>query len=421
MPMNEKYTLTYPDIDQGHGRTKELLDELRGIFRSGCPEGAGEMLSLIDLLSSEERLSSVSMLPASGSAVEKLSRDAAAFISVMKGKPPSVLDRVVAERSWFQIPLHAGCLGSATGALFAALRANGIDSGEVITTSLNYVGVPNAIALAGATPAFVDVDPHTWCIDPKALERALTPSTRAVVLTHVNRMADLEACHDVLMRKGLDIPVIQDASLAWGSTFQGLRPGLLNLGSGGVTVLSLAPSKIVCGFSGAVFATHDLQLLTRMVEIGYQGLKLTDQTALGFHGANLRMNELSASVAVEQLKRFDELVARRKRVREWYDRFLEGAVREGKVVLQELGCEATVTHYMVLIPDRDALAERLYRKHGIILYMWPAHHRQKLYAQSASHLPVTEDLAEKITLLPFHTKLTEDDVAFICESLLKEL
>jgi dTDP-4-amino-4,6-dideoxygalactose transaminase len=419
--MSEKYTLTYPDIDEGFGRTKELLEELREIYKSGCAEGGGEILSLIDLLSSEERLSCVSMLPRQDSAADRLSREAAVFFSTLRHAPGPLLGRLAAAHGWDDIPLHVGCLGSATGAIFAALRANGIESGEVITTSLNYVGVPNAIALAGAVPRFVDVDPHTWCMDPKALESAVSAKTRAIILTHVNRMADLEPFHEVLTKKGLDVPVIQDASLAWGSTYQGMRPGFLNLGTGGVTVLSLAPSKIVCGFGGAVFTTHDLELLNRMVEIGYQGLLLHDQTTVGHHGANLRMNELSAAVAIMQLKRFDELVTKRRCVQELYDQHLEPAVQKGTVILQELGDEASVTHYMVLVPDRNALAERVYRKHGVLLYMWHAHHRQKLYAGSAVQLPVTDEIAGKITLLPFHTKLLEEDVAFICDALLEEL
>lgn len=419
--MSDPFTLTFPDIDAGSGRTRQLLNELRSIYQAGCPDGAGEILSLVDLLMSEERLSCVSMFPRSGSAVELLSREAAAFFSTCTGEPGPFLARLVEERGSNEIPLHVSCLDSATGAMFAALRAAGIEEGEVITTSLNYVGVPNAIALAGAAPRFVDVDPRTWCMDPASLEAAITKKTRAVVLTHVNRMADLEAFHDVLLRKGLEVPVIQDASLAWGSTYQGMRPGFVNLGRGGVTVLSLAPSKIVCGFGGAVFATHDRDVLLRMVEIGYQGLKLDDQTSVARHGANLRMNELSAAVALVQLRRLDELVAKRERVRKLYDRRLEPAVRAGTVVLQELGDEAAVTHYMALLPDRGAIAERVYRERGVVLYMWHAHHRQPAFGRAGAKLPVTEDIAGRITLLPFHTKLGEEDVALICDAILAAL
>lgn len=419
--MIKKISNIHPDIDRGRGRTRDLLDELLELYRSGKSEGADEMLAVVSMLSDDERLDGIPFFPQPGGAVERLSQAFVDFIVESVNPPSDFVKRVAEEKGWSQIPLQVSCLGSATGAIFAALRASDVCEGEVITTSFNYMGVLNAIMLAGAEPRFVDIDEKTWCMDPRSLEEALSDKTRAIVLTHVNRYVDLEPFYDILKKKGLDTPVIQDATLAVASRCRGLRPGLINLGDGGVTVMSLSHSKIFCGFGGAVFTTHDLDLLNRMITIGYQGVNFIDMMKLDEHGANIRTSDLNAEIALAQMKRRDEILKKRMVLKGLYDELLKPAVEDESVVLQDVGDEAILTHYGVLMSGRKKIAERLYYGQGITLKAWHAHHLQGIYSDFRCDLPVTESIAERFTMLPFHNSLTEEDVEFVCDKLIEAI
>ena len=420
--MTKEYTLIHPDIDPGRGRTRQLLDELISSWREGKNEGAAEIAAVVDLLSDTENLPAIYRLQKGGLA-ERLSREFASFLVEMKGSPP-ILKRVARDRGWKEVPLYVSCVGQATGALYAALAANKVSGGEVITTSLNYVGVVNAIILAGATPRFVDVDERTWCMDPDDVAKAITKKTRAIILTHLNQFVDLEPFYEILRGKGDDITLIQDASLAIGSTLNGMRPGLLNLGSG-VTVMSLTVSKPISGLGGAIITSHDFSLLERIITIAYQGIGIAGGGDCKSFGANLKLSGLNAAIALERLKRREEIFARRRQLRVLYNEGLLPLVEKGAVTLQDVGDEAVFAHYGVLVPDRESLAKALYERHRIQLGLWHVHHLQPIYREkfeaSKRKLPRSEGLAGKLTFLPFHTRLSDEDVSFICDVLVKEL
>ena len=419
--MFNKFTLNHPDMDEARGRTRELIDELMELCRSGKAEGAEEILAVASLLRDGRAISNISVLPKPGNEVEKLAKAFVDYIVESALPPNDFLKRIAKEKGWMDVPLNCSCLGNATGAIFSALRALGIDDGEVITTSLNYMGVVNAIELSGAHPKFVDVDPDTWCMDLSSLESAINKKTRAIVLTHVNEYVDLEPIYDLLKSKRLDTPVIQDASLAVGSTRDGLRPGLINLGERGVTVMSLANSKIFCGFGGAVFTTHDLDMMNRTVTVGSQGVNIGNPRELECYGANVRARILDSTIAIEQLKRRDELLGKRREVRGFYEKHLKPAIDAGKISIQGLTDEAVITHYFILMPDRARVAQALYEKHNIAVGIWHAHHMQEIYRKYRCKLPVTESIEGRFAMLPFHTKLEEDDVAYLCKVLIEEM
>lgn len=397
--MSQNYPLISPDID------------------SNGPEIA----SLVGLLSSSEALPNIAYRVVEGGPLDLLGREFVTFLTESTSSQSSFLQRFAQEENLKDTNVYATCLSSATSGLYALLTALGVAGGEVITASLNYIGVPNAIVMAGATPRFVDVDERSWCMDPESTEKALTKKTRAVILTHLNCFADIEPFYDLLKRKGSAIPLIQDASLAIGSTCRSLRPGLVNIGHGGATVFSLATSKIISGLGGGIVAASDVSLLNRVFSIAHQGMSLTNPAMLEFHGANMKMNDMNAVIALEQLRKRERIFLRRRELKRLYDTLLAPAVAEGKMTLQEVGEEAVVTHYAILIKDRDRVARALYEKYHIELGMWFINHRQALYQGCAGVLPRTDALDGKLTFLPFHTKLSDEDVSFICRVLLEEL
>ncbi len=397
-----KYTLIHPSFDLPQGKAREFLDKF---IEASREEGGAEIASLARLLLNDDALSFANYLNVEGCPVHRLCQEFLKFIC--RSKPPAA-------------PLYIAPMQSATAAITAALMANKVTSGEVITTSLNFLGVPNAIALAGAEPRFVDVDPDTFMMDPASLEKAVSKKTKAIVFVHFNQVGDLDAMGDVLNAKGLDIPLIQDASLAMGSTHKGTPAGLVNMGTGGATVYSFATSKILSGLGGAVVLSGDKKLIMDIEKISYQGMDFASPEELASFGANFKMNDLNAAIALEQLKKCDAIFERRRILRSWYDRELSDVVDTGKISLQKVSHDGLITHYAVLVPDRAAAAKRLAER-GVMLGLWHTAHLQKIYQKRfktrAGTLPVTESIAGRIAFLPFHTRLSEKDVQFICRNL----
>jgi len=419
-----KYTLIHPSFDSPKGKTGELIEKLIELKKDGKNEGADEMLALAELFSREEEINFINYVPVQTGAVHKLVQEFISFLSSYKPNSKEIAKQI-AERYAVKDLLIAACgIQSATSAIAASLMANNITSGEVITTSLNFLGVPNAIALAGATPKFADINPDDLCMDPASLEKTISKDTRAVVLVHFNQVVDIAPIDDVLKRKGLDIPVIQDASLAMGSTNNGMPAGIINLRKGGVTVYSFATSKIISGLGGAIVIANDFPLIERIQSIAYQGMNFANPEELSAFGANFKMNDMNAAIIMEQLKKRDVIFEKRRQLKSWYDRELADVVDSGKVSIQKVHPESIITHYGVLLPDRLEIAKKLAVK-GIQLGLWHTAHLQPVYQKrfgtKAGTLPVTESIARRISFLPFHTKLTEEDVQFICKTLKEAL
>lgn len=419
--MAPEYTLICPDIDHPCDRTRELVDELVRSWREGTNAGGGEIAAVAALLS-DAHLLPLSYKFFDGSPLNNFLIDVHNFLMEMPPSQNPFVERVQTDHGWQQVPLHIMGFASATGAIASALSAATVAGGEVIAASLNYVGIPNAIMMAGATPRFVDIDPQTWCMDPGACARAISPKTRAIVLTHVNRVADIEPFYDLFKRKGLEIPLIQDASLAIGSTSHGIHPGLINVGKGGMTVMSLTVSKIVSGLAGAVAVANDPEFLWHAAEIAHQGIPFYDPTIVTSFGMNFKMNAINAVIAHEQFKRRGRLFDRRRALRAAYERHLQPLVDAKKVALQDLGDETVVTHFGVVLPvERDRVAKVLMERHLVQTGIWNVHHQQKIFrmllAPRIPRLPATERIGRRLLFLPFHTMLAEEDVPAICQAL----
>jgi len=388
------------------------------------PDFDSEKNALTNVLEQEDLLPYANYVVAQNSAPHKLSQEFLKFLCSYHSIKNNFFHQFVQKNKWQQIPLYACCLNSATSGLTASLWANEVTSGEVITTSFNYVGVGNAIVMAGAKPKFVDIDSKTFCLDPKKLAAAITKKTKAIILVHVNQMVDLKPIAEVLSKKGVNIPVISDASLSIGSTLDGLPAGLINLGKGGTTVFSFATSKILSGLGGAVVVGHDLELISRIQSIAYQGFNFQDMSKLVSFGANFKMCDLNASLILEQLKKREKIFSKRRQIKKLYDENLADLVRAKKISIQEIKGQGIVTHYMIVMPKRQQIAQELVRKR-IQLGMWHSLHTQPIYQQQFKYkkgsLPVTENLTEKITFLPFHSKLTKADVKFICDAIKQKL
>ena len=208
---------------------------------------------------------------------------------------------------------HCIAVSSGTDALLVALMALGIGPGdEVITTPFTFVATAEVIALLGAVPKFVDIDPRTYNIDPSLIEAAIGPRTRAIMpVSLYGQCADMDAINAIAERHGL--PVIEDAAQSFGATYKGRRSCSLST----VGCTSFFPSKPLGGYGdgGACF-TDDDQLARLMRQVMNHGQnKRYSHARLGING---RLDSMQAAVLLAKLHVFDDEVERRTLIGTWY-------------------------------------------------------------------------------------------------------
>ncbi len=391
--MTKPITLIHPDIDPD-------------------PKHSPAIAAVEKILSDPDAQANVAFRIMPNSSVTNLATAFSQFLSEMPDPLPAFVIDHLPKPTPANWGAYSGGVASATGGLASALIAAGCAGGEVITTSLNYTGVINAILLAGAIPRFVDIDEDSWCMDPQAAGEAVSKKTRAILLTHVNRYVDPSPYASIIAGAKKGLSLIQDASLAIASTHDGVRPGMVNRGPMGATVFSLATSKIISGLGGGIVTANDPEIAGNILTAAYQGVNLKTGREIVSRGGNFKMNDLSAAIALAQLERREELFAKRRQLKQWYDQRLEGLVQSGDIVVQAVDDETVLTHYMVLVRHRTALAERLHQQQGIEMGMWFTHHDA-----STETLPKTDAVADRFAMLPFHTRLSEADVDTVCTAL----
>jgi UDP-2-acetamido-2-deoxy-ribo-hexuluronate aminotransferase len=318
---------------------------------------------------------------------------------------------------------HVIPCANGTDALQIAMMALGLKPGdEVITASFTYVATAEVIALLKLTPVLVDVLPDTFLIDPKAVERAITPKTKAIVPVHLfGQCADMEELMDIAKRHNL--AVIEDVAQAIGCDYK-LKDGTIKKAGtiGTIGCTSFFPSKnLGCyGDGGAIF-TNDDDLAKRMRMIANHG-----QSTLYYHdeiGVNSRLDSVQAAILRIKLRHLDEYAAARRKVADYYDQAFAG--NEKIVTPARTKNSDHVFHQYTLLlknADRNKLREQLASKEipSMIYYPVPLH-MQKAYKDSRykpGDFPVTEQLCREVISLPIHTEMTEETLKYITSSVL---
>lgn len=298
---------------------------------------------------------------------------------------------------------HCITVASGTEALLISLMALGIKPGdEVITTPFTFVATAEAIALLGATPVFVDIEPDTCNIDAQLIADAISPKTRAIMpVSLYGQTADMDAINAVADRWNL--PVIEDAAQSFGADYQGRKS--CNLSTIGCT--SFFPSKpLGCyGDGGAIF-TSDSDLAKAMREIRIHGQERRYvHTRIGVGG---RMDTLQCAIVLAKLGRFDWEVARRQEIGARYKRLLAGNV---DTVAVRPGNSSVFGQFTVFVDDREKVQDKL-KEAGVptaVHYPVPLH-LQPAYrdlCRLGSTLQVSECMARKVLSLPMSADLNE--------------
>jgi dTDP-4-amino-4,6-dideoxygalactose transaminase len=310
---------------------------------------------------------------------------------------------------------HAIGVGSGTDALHLALRAVGVGPGdEVITVANTFFATVEAIALCGARPVFVDIDPASYTMDPSRVEAAITPRTKAIVPVHLyGQPADMDPIIAISRKHGL--AVVEDACQAHGAEYKGAKAGSL----GDVAAFSFYYSKNLGAYGeGGMVVTKDREIATQVQMLRNHGGRERYHHAL--MGANARLDEIQAAALRVKLPYLDSWNAARRTWAEEYSRRLADLENVITPVTQPYAKH--VFHlYVIRTPDRDHLQKWL-KRHGVstgIHYPVPVHLQEACadFGYSLGSLPETEAAAQEILSLPMFAELTIDEVAFVCQTI----
>lgn len=309
------------------------------------------------------------------------------------------------------------CIGAASGtdALLMAMMALGIKAGdEVITSPFTFIATAETIALLGAVPVFVDIEPDTCNIDSTLIEAAITEKTRAILAVSLyGQCAEYDAINAIAERRG--IPVIEDAAQSFGATYKGKKS--CNLTTIGCT--SFFPSKpLGCYGDGGACFTRDKALATRMEEIREHGQdRRYHHPRLGING---RLDSMQAAVLLAKMALFPGEVEKRRSIGKKYTAAL---AHERITPPAILGHNTSVyAQFTIRVDGRDTLQENL-RKQGIptaVHYPIPLH-RQPVFSQPDAHLPVSDEVSEKVLSLPMHPYLEDEQIERIAAAVKEAL
>ena len=318
---------------------------------------------------------------------------------------------------------HVIPCANGTDALQIAMMALDLQPGdEVITPSFTFIATTEVIALLRLTPVFVEVDPKTFCMDPAALEKAITPRTKAIVPVHLyGHAAPIDEIMTIANKHNLI--VIEDNAQAIGGDYYS-KNGKKKTGTvGHIGTTSFFPSKNLgaYGDGGAIF-TNDDSLADKMKMIANHGQR--KRYYYEMVGCNSRLDTVQAAVLNIKLKHLDEYIKARQAVADFYDKAFAD---NPKITTPRRAsyCSHVFHQYTLVLNevDRDGLNAFLAEQKipSMIYYPVPGHHQQMFahYDTAKVSLPVTDWLTERVISLPIHTELDHEQLNFIASKVLK--
>jgi perosamine synthetase len=320
----------------------------------------------------------------------------------------------------------SGCLAVCNGTVALHLALLGLDvrpGDEVLVPSLTYIATANAVRYVGAEPVFVDVDPETWCIDPKLLEASITRRTKGIIAVDLyGHPADMDAINHIAAVHGLW--VVEDAAEAHFARYKGRPTG----GLGDIGTFSFYGNKIItCGEGGAV-VVNDKHMELRLRTLRGQGMDPQRRYYFPVTGYNFRLTNLAAAILCAQLDRHEQIVAGRERVFTAYDQMLAGIPGIGLQPQAPWAEKAPWLFSMTVDADeygrtRDELAVLLAeegietRPFFLALHKLPPFREESM--RRGEELAVTDKLSGDGMNLPTYSALTVSQLEYICNAVRK--
>jgi len=331
--------------------------------------------------------------------------------------------------------LSAIAVNSATAGLHLALEAVGVGPGdEVITTTHTFTATAEVIRYLGAHPVFVDVLADSLCIDPKQVEQAITPKTKAIIPVHYGGIAaDMRAILDIAQRYSLR--VIEDAAHSLPSTSQGKLIGTL---SSDATIFSFYANKTITTGEGGMLVTRDPDIASRAKVMRLHGIsrdafdRFTAKTPSWYYeivapGFKYNMTDIAAALGIHQLKKADAFQRKRAYVAARYQELL----KDLPLILPkepDEGEKHSWHLYPIRLKDsmsigRDVFIEKLYAAGiGLSVHYIPLHlhpYWRDTYELKPEMFPVSQKAYERMVSLPIYTKMTDVDIERVCTGIRK--
>lgn len=316
---------------------------------------------------------------------------------------------------------HSIAVSSGTAGLHLCIRALGLGEGdEIIVPSFTFIAAANAIRYERAQPVFVDIDEESLNMSPASVERAITPRTRAILVVHTfGRPAEIAPIMEIAERHQLLI--IEDACEAIGATYKGRKAGSF----GDAAVFGFYPNKQITTGEGGMVVTRRPELAKRIRALRNQGRYESDDwlqhSELGY---NYRLSEINCALGFAQLNRMEEILHQREKVARQYQQSL---AHISGLILPATDIPAVRISWFVYVvrldptfteADRDSIVASLTQAGiGCGRYFAPIHMQPSYAAWRKSALPVTEAEACRTIALPFSNRITEDQIAQVCETL----
>lgn len=308
----------------------------------------------------------------------------------------------------------------ATHCLHLASIVCGFKKGdEVIVTDISWAATAHVIAYTGATPVFVDVDPDTWCIDPRAIENAITKKTKGIMLVH---SFGIPADMDPIMKiaRKYKLKVIEDAAPALGSLYKGKKVG----GLGDVGCFSFHGAKIAVSGEGGMFLTNNKKMLSEAVLQSNMGR--TNRLAnfwCDTMGFEYQMANVAAALALAQVERIEELVSMKRKLYGWYEERLRD-IPEVTLLHEKKGDRSNYTYPAAYLNaksiSRNDLVARLKKYNIHAREAFPRMSKFPMYSARFSN-PVATRVEKEGFNLPAAANLNEQDVDYICKMLVHEI
>lgn len=326
---------------------------------------------------------------------------------------------------------YAVAVCNGTAALHVACLAAGIGSGdEVITTPITFAASANCALYCGADPVFADIDPLTYNIDPKEVERCITSRTKAIIPVHyTGQPCDMEAITAIAKKHNLT--VIEDAAHALGAVYNGRKIGSIS----DMTCFSFHPVKPVTTGEGGMVVTQDEALYRRLLLFRSHGITrdedlLTENQGPWYYqqqllGYNYRITDISCALGISQMDKLDGFLEKRRSIAKRYNEAFAEVDGIRTPVQMEL-CESGWHLYMIQVLNRDRreVFEALraagigVNVHYIPVYRHP-YYQEHGYA--GVHCPHGEEFYQRAISLPIYPGLTQEQQDYVIEQVLKQL
>ena len=299
-------------------------------------------------------------------------------------------------------------VNSGTAALHLAAASCDIKGKEVILPSLSFVSTAHAIMYNGGIPVFVDVNPHTLCIDPEEIKKKISKKTRCIIPVHFGGMpADIKKIQKL---SNSNIMIIEDAAHACGSEFNGKKIG----SHGDFVCFSFHPVKNLAMPTGGLISinSHNYKKITEDLKskrwCGISNRKYADYDVDKI-GWNFYMNELSAAIGLVQLQKIKKMNNKRKSIAKIYDKELNAS--------KKIPFTSTCAYhlYWICVRDRKIFRKKLLEKGIETGTHYKPIHQMSLYKKSVK-LPLTEKIAKEIVTIPIHPNLTESQIDYIVKT-----